>query len=212
MSIVEQIQLAARQVTTHQLLVSWLEGYKRPNDKIQDLVRKGILIPLKKGLYAAGPSLKSGSPERFLIGNHVLGPSYISMDSALSFHGLIPERVYETMSATTKSARVFDTPLGRFSYVHLALPYYSFGTHSVKIGENQHVLMASKEKALCDKIISTKGLLLRSMSQAERYLISDLRMDEAALNEFDTTLMQTWLEHVQKAESISTVIKMIEKL
>ncbi len=212
MGIVEQIRLAARQVITHQLLVSWLTGYKRPNDKIQDLVRKGLLITLKKGLYAAGPSLHSGGPERFLIGNHILGPSYISMDSALSFHGLVPERIYETTSVTTKSTRVFDTPLGRFSYVHLPLPYYAFGIYSVELGDDQHALIASKEKALCDKIVSTKGLLLRSMTQAEHFLLENLRMDETSLVEFDTKRMETWLAHAQKAESIAAVIKVIEKV
>jgi predicted transcriptional regulator of viral defense system len=58
-------------------------------------LRDGLIIPVKKGLYIAGPALNSGKPEPFLLANHILGPSYISLETALAYHGFIPERVYE---------------------------------------------------------------------------------------------------------------------
>src|SRR5688572_9123494 len=104
MSITENLKAFSGQLITHQLLRSLLKDYKRPNDKIHELQKSGILQPLKKGLYIAGPSLNTNRlPEPLLIANHILGPSYVSADTALSYYGLIPERVYEITSMTTKA-------------------------------------------------------------------------------------------------------------
>ncbi|GLU51464.1 hypothetical protein Dfri01_09250 [Dyadobacter frigoris] len=115
------------------------------------------------------------------MANHILGPSYVSFESALSFYGFIPEQVYEVSSATTKAARCFDTSLGRFTFIHLSLPYYSLGIKSVVLGDRQFALMATPEKAVCDKIVATPGVILRSEISAAGYLLEDLRMDESQL-------------------------------
>src|SRR3546814_12610637 len=77
-------------------------------------------------------------PEPFLLANHIFGPSYVSVETALSYYGLIPERVYETTSMTTQAPRKFNTPLGTFTYTRLPLPYYAFGTRSVKLANDQY--------------------------------------------------------------------------
>src|SRR4051812_41377652 len=118
----------ANQPLSHQLLVSILKGYQRPNDKIYQLAKEGVIQPVKKGLYIAGPALNiDRRPEPFLLANHILGPSYVSVETALSHHGLIPERVYEIASMTTQAPRKFNTSLGLFTYTRLPLPYYAFG-------------------------------------------------------------------------------------
>jgi predicted transcriptional regulator of viral defense system len=53
----------------------------------------GTLESIKKGLYIAGSGLHSARPESSLMANHILGPSYVSMDTALAFYGLVPERM-----------------------------------------------------------------------------------------------------------------------
>jgi predicted transcriptional regulator of viral defense system len=82
-----------------------LKDYKRPNDKINTLKSEGLLESIKKGLYIAGPKIASAKPENSLLANHILGPSYVSVDTALSYYGLIPERVHEIASMTTKASR-----------------------------------------------------------------------------------------------------------
>ena len=79
------------------------------------------------------------------IANHLLGPSYVSIDSALTFHGLIPERVYSVTSMTTKVSRAFDTPIGLFTYIQLPLPYYAFGINMVGLTNEQYAMIASPE-------------------------------------------------------------------
>ena len=159
----EAIREYEEQPITKQLLFDLLKEYKRPYDKITELVKQGILAPVKRGIYVPGPNLNVIIPESFLLANHLLGPSYISMESALSHWGLIPERVYEISSVTTQNSKIYKTSVGRFSYIHVPLPYYSFGIQQVELTKKQRVMMATPEKALCDKIITTPGILLRSI-------------------------------------------------
>lgn len=212
MEINRLIGIHAEQPLPHQLLMSWLRGYKRPNDKISVLKAQGILEPLKKGLYIAGSAVTDKKPDVMLIANHLLGPSYVSMETALSYYGLIPERVYETSSMTTKASRSFNTVMGLFTYTRLSLPYYSFGLQMLRLPSNQYAIIASPEKALCDKIVTTSGLTLRGIRNAYHYLVDDMRIDESALKDLNTNMIKEWLNDAPKRNSLLMVVKMIEQL
>jgi len=212
MEISDYITDYATQPITHQLLTSILKNYKRPNDKIRALRADGLLQSLKKGLYVAGPNIRSSKPENRLLANHIYGPSYVSMDTALAYYGLIPERVYEIASMTTKPSKTFHTPVGTFSYTHLPLPYYAFGLNMIRLSDTQCAIIASPEKALCDKIIGTSGILLRSTVQARDYLVDDLRMDETALQSLNLAAIRTWLDDAPKKDSLQLLLKTIEAL
>lgn len=213
MNLQQSIRRYAGQPITHQLLMALLQNYKRPNDKVHALVNDGILISLKRGIYITGSELPNEPrPEPFLVANHLLGPSYVSLDTALSYHGLIPERVYEIASVTTKVARSFKTPMGLFSYTRLGLPYYAFGIQQVQLADQQCAMIASPEKALFDKIVTTSGIVLRSTKAAGHYLLEDLRMDEESLKTLNVAEMTSWLDDAPKKDSLSMVVKMIENL
>lgn len=212
MDIAQIIRSYASQPITHQLLMSLLSAYKRPNDKIHSLVNKGILESIKKGIYIAGPRLNTVKPEPFLMANHLLGPSYVSLDAALSFHGLIPERVYEISSVTTKASRKFITSMGTFSYTQLPLPYYSFGIEQLRLADNQYAMIATPEKAIFDKVITTPGLILRSEKSTKSYLLDSLRMEEETLRTLNTIIMEQWVPNATKKSSLLNVIKTINSL
>jgi hypothetical protein len=212
MNIYQGLQTYSSQPLTHQLLLSMLKGYKRPNDKVHELLKQGLLQSVRKGLYIAGPSIKAPKPEPFLLANHILGPSYVSLDSALSYHGLIPERVYEVSSMTTKASRKFHTPAGIFTYTHLQLPYYSFGIQQTKLSDEQYAMIALPEKALFDKIATTAGIVLRSQKSAMSYLTEDLRIDEDSLKELNTKMMLEWLRDAPKSDSLLMIVKTINTL
>ena len=193
--------------------MSIFKDYERPNDKIYQLAKEGVILSIKKGLYVVGPALNSERrPEPFLLANHILGPSYVSAETALSYHGLIPERVYEIASMTTQAPRKFNTPLGTFTYTRLPLPYYAFGIRSEKLADDQYAMVASREKALCDKIITTSGLLLRSRKAAKEFLLENMRMDEDALRQLNTKEMTSWIKGSLKEESLSMVVNAIQEL
>lgn len=210
------IQAALRELSnqplTHQLLVGLLKDYKRPNDKILSLKADGLIEPIKKGLYIVGRSLGAERPESALLANHILGPSYVSMESAFAHYGLIPEKVFAVTSMTTKAFRKFQTNIGLYTYTNLPLPYYAFGLATVSLSKDQQAIMAIPEKALCDKIATTAGITLRSQSSARDYVFGNLRMEEEDLAKFDLNAMLSWLENAPKRESLEMLIKMIEKI
>jgi len=212
MEFKETIQKYAEQPITRQALFALLKDYKRPYDKINELVKQQILLPVKRGIYIPGANLKMAKPEPFLLANHLLGPSYVSMDSALSYWGFIPEKVFEISSATIKLNKIYNTPVGRFSYTSLPLPYYSFGIQKVALTKKQIVLIASPEKALCDKILTTSGILLRSSKQAMKFLTDDLRIDEQALRKINVAEINNWIIDAPKKESLNILTTTLKKL
>jgi len=212
MGFEHQIRKYAEQPLTSQMLLGELKDYARPYDKINDLVKKGSLIQLRRGLYIPGDDLHLARPTPFLIANHLYGPSYVSIDSALSYWGLIPEKVFEIISCTIRPNRRMKTTVGRFTYLQMPLPYYSFGIERMSLTDRQTILMASPEKALCDKIISTPGILFRSHKQVLDYLIEDLRIDEYGLKELDLAEITRWLPSCKKRNSIALMLKSLLKL
>ncbi|MCF8424658.1 MAG: hypothetical protein K9H41_09960 [Bacteroidia bacterium] len=194
------------------LMLEILKDYKRPNDKISEWVKSGQLLSIRRGLYIPGLESDLPVPEPFLIANHLRGPSYVSLEAALSYWGFIPERVYEITSVTMKTAKKYNTPAGRFSYQHLPSPYYSFGIESIELTPKQNALIASREKAVCDKVIFTSGITLRSTRQTKDFLIEDLRMDENMLKKLDTTIIHSWLSDAPKKNSLEMLIKTLNEL
>lgn len=197
---------------THSILSEVLAEYRRPNDKISQLLQSGQLISLRRGLYVPGPDLDLPTPHHFLIANHLRGPSYVSLETALSHWGMIPERVYTISSATLKTSKEYQTEMGRFEYRYLPSPYYAFGLRSVQLSERQVVLIASPEKALCDKIVLTSGINLRSMTQTQSFLFDDLRLDEEAVFNLDAVTISTWLDDAPKSSSLEMLLKTLQRL
>lgn len=212
METILELQQFANHPIPHFLLVNLLEGYKSPNDKIHDLTKSGFLVPIKKGLYILGPKFSAVTPEPFLIANQIYGPSYISMDSALAHYGMIPEKVFEISSVTTKPSRTFKNSMGVFSFMSLPVPYYSLGIESVEVAHQQNILIASREKALTDKIITSRGLILRSVKNVREYLIENLRIDYSELKELDIKLINSWIPYCPKKTTIKLLIKTLKIL
>lgn len=208
----DAIEPFAGQPLTRQILLDVLSGYKRPFDKISELTREGMLVPVKRGFFVPGPKLKMAGPDPFLVANVMYGPSYVSLESALLHWGMIPEKVAETVSVTTRPTRQFKTPVGRFEYIRMPLPYYAFGLRHVSLTSTQHVLMASPEKALCDKIVATAGIFLRSKKQAVEFLRDDLRISQTTTGELNTALLEEWIPRSPKSSSILMLTRALRSL
>jgi len=104
------------EVFDYQVLLNALAGYRKPRDKITRLLASGAVVRVKKGLYCFGEAFRKEPLSREYLANLIYGPSYVSLEYALSHHGLIPERVETVTSMTTRRSRHFDTPFGTFSY------------------------------------------------------------------------------------------------
>lgn len=195
-----------------QVLLGLLRGYNRPYDKIMEMVNQGILVQLRRGLYMTSPLVSKITPEPFLIANHLYGPSYISLDSALFHWGLIPDRVFEISSVTPKISKKSMVQNVVYSYTHLPIAYSPLGIQSISLTKTQTVLIASPEKALCDKVITTAGINLRSRQQALAFLVEDLRIEKDQLRELNTIEMTSWLPVCPKSKSIQLLIETLSAL
>ena len=165
-------------------MMAALSGYAKPHQKITSLLRQGVIVRVKKGLYVFGEDYRQRPYSRELLANLIYGPSFISLDYALSYHGLIPERVEQVTSVTSKRGRKFDTPVGTFVYRPVPQGSFHLGMNQIEIGEISF-LLASPERALADKAREDRAARVRSLGEVETYLFSDLRVDRSAFLEMD---------------------------
>lgn len=196
----------------HSTLLSYLDNYKNPNDKIKLMIKNKEITRVKQSLYVLGDIYRDKSVSKGLLANLIYGPSYVSMDYALSFYGLIPERVYEISSMTTKMVKDYDTPFGRFTYIKSPTCIYSKGITIEQNKDGTSFMIASLEKALCDKLIFTKKLGITSVSAMSEYLIDDLRIDVDALNGFDLDVVEQCMSCGYKVKLLRHLHKAIMKM
>jgi predicted transcriptional regulator of viral defense system len=179
-----------RDIFDYQQLQECLRDYAKPRDKISMLLRRGHIVRIKKGLYVFGDSYRRAPASRELMANLIYGPSYISMEYALGFHGLIPERVESVTSATTGQSRQFSTPFGVFTYRKLAPARYANGAELVKSGEATF-LIATPEKALIDLVWADKRFNSGTPAELASYLEEDLRIDAKRLAKLNRNRLRT---------------------
>ena len=165
----------------YQVLIDVLRGYEHPRDKITALLRQGVIIRVKKGIYVFGEKYSRGPFSREVLANMIYGPSYVSLDYALHYHGLIPERVEAVTSVTSGRGRRFSTPVGLFIYRMVPLRAYQIGIDQVQIEGGRPFLIATPEKALADKIHDDRGTGIRTQEEMREYLLKNLRVDPESM-------------------------------
>jgi predicted transcriptional regulator of viral defense system len=173
----------------YQTLLQALRQYAHPRDRVTRLLASGAIVRVKKGLYVFGPSYRRQPYSLALLANLISGPSYVSFEQALSDYGLIPERVTTITSATFGKARTFNTPVGRFTYRPVPRHVFWIGVTLVDVDPNRAVLVASREKALCDTIVASRTLDGRSPRALRTALADDLRIDMDQLTALDAAVV-----------------------
>jgi hypothetical protein len=163
----------------------WVGG--TPNRQfalLKRALKSGEVIRVHRGLYCLAPKYLRRKPDPLVFAQWIHGPSYISLETALSYHGWIPEAVYAITSATMDRAREFETPVGHFSYKRIPQKiFYSEVTRIEKqdgnepgIRAGESFLMASPLKALADYVYAHR---LDWASAGP--VIKSLRVDESSL-------------------------------
>lgn len=112
-------------------------------------VSAGRLYQLRRGLYALAPPFQRVKPHPFLVANRLVRGSYVSLQAALAYYGLIPEAVPVVTSVTTGRPGRWATPLGSYEYRHVRTGLF-FGYRLTEISPGQHAFIATPEKALLD--------------------------------------------------------------
>ena len=96
----------------------------------------GKIIQLRRGLYTVAPPNQLVHPHSYVIANHLVWASYISLHTALSHYDLIPEHVAVVTSVTTGRPGMWQNPYGHFSYQHIQ-PALFFGFHYRQVTQTQ---------------------------------------------------------------------------
>lgn len=113
---------------------------------LKESVRNGLFTRVKKGIYI----LNANPPSAFELANILFTPSYVSLESALSFYRLIPETVYSISSITPKYPIGINAFNRQFIYSKIQKELF-FGYAPISIGSSgKKILIAEKEKALLD--------------------------------------------------------------
>lgn len=147
-------------------------------------VSSGRLVQLRRGLYALAPPYRKTEPHPFLVANRLVLGSYVSLQSALAHHSLIPEYVPVITSVTTGRPQHRENPFGSFEFRHSS-PGRLTGYRVEKMGGGQEALVATPAKALADLIHLVPGA--DSAAYLSELRLANLeKLDPAAL--FQPTL------------------------
>lgn len=202
MRIEQQLQQFNNIPFSRSSLLSVLHGYSRLNDKIAKLAGAGVLVPLKKGMYVLGPEWRRAPLSLPLIANNLYGPSCVSLEWALAWHGLIPEGVFGVTSVTSRRTKLYETPIGHFSYQHIDDSLVYLGARLETVGEGASCLIAGPTKALCDTVLLTRNLRLFSASAMRVFLEEDLRIDRDSFEGVELDVVDSYLKAGHKAALI----------
>jgi hypothetical protein len=155
-------------------------------------VKENLLIRLKREFYLISSKIQKKKPEAFEIAQLLYGPSYISFESALNFHGWIPEAVFVINSACSKRTKKFENFLGIFTYYNIPISIFHIGVSSYhkELNEDKIIfLMADPWKALADYIYIKKRSWPNIIA-----LVEDLRIELDIIRYSDLTLLQKLTE------------------
>lgn len=117
--------------------------------RLNEWQSKGYLTKIRQGFYKFSHQ-KTDAHFLFHSANKIYDPSYISLETALSHHGLIPEGVFSVSSVTTRNTTTFTTPIGEFTYRNIKSKAF-FG-YAIIRQNNISAVIAEPEKALLDFI------------------------------------------------------------
>ena len=197
----------------YQTLLDTVQGYASPRMKISTMLANGEIIRVKKGLYIRGETYRRRPFCRELLANLIYGPSYLSLEYALHYHGLTPERAETLTSVTCGRSRIFETPVGSFSYRMIPLEAFRTSMDRIELGDGRSFLIAIPEKALADRIVADRGTGLSTQKELHDYLLSSLRIDPGILRNLDPARIADIARHYRsrRLKLLSDLINRLRK-
>lgn len=136
---------------------------------LKNWMNKGYLTMIRRGLYALAEM--KNKTDAMTFATKIYAPSYISMETALSFYGIIPEAVFTETSVTTKKTKTFKTPVGNFSYQKIKKE--AFGGFETRKQAGTSFNLALPEKALIDFLYLNRNILNGSHEQFLGYRFNE---------------------------------------
>jgi predicted transcriptional regulator of viral defense system len=119
-------------------------------------IKSGKVIQWRRGLYSLAPLYQKETPHPFVIANHLQSASYVSLQSALSYYGMIPDVAQAVTSIASGRSEKLTNPLGSFIFRHMK-PVAFFGYTLIPLTAKQNAIIAEPEKALLDLLYLQPG-------------------------------------------------------
>ncbi len=170
----------------YQILIAWPKNYITDVDLslvidgsdasrygiINRAIKQGFLIHIRRGLYVISLPERRGRVDLFELSQMIYGPSFVSLESALLYHNVIPEGVYDITSVTTNRSIEFKTPIGLFSFRRIPKIHFLLGVERIEQNAISY-FMAKPWRAIADLIYLNKKDWSNLNSMCE-----DMRIDE----------------------------------
>lgn len=206
-------KLPGPEITTSMLLGA-LSEYKDARGKINSLSKKGLIQPLKQGVYLVSSDLGFRPYSKEILAQLIYGPSYISLETALSHYGFISERVTTTTSICMGRGKTFSTAIGDFAYHNIKKSLYPLGVELKEVFEGAFCQYASPEKALLDFIhIKEKKGEFKNQKEYFKYITESYRLDlNSVENKISLKNLQTMAEKYPFRHTEWFVSELIRKL
>jgi len=163
------------------------------DNKRYGLVKRAIvtgeILQIRRGLYCLSPKYFKRKIDPLVLALRIYGPSYISLEFALSWHNWIPEATYSITSVSMNKSKAFDTPIGRFYYTRVPQQFLYAGVDRVEKGENV-IFVARPVKALADYVYVYK----KDWSDLKP-VIESMRIEEADLQSIHSTEIEEIIDN-----------------
>lgn len=193
-------------VFLNQQLTQYYGDIANKYQKIRSEIAKNRIVKVRRGVYS-----NNVHADRLCIANKLLDDSYISFDYALYYYGLIPEKVTTITSATHGKNRknVIVTEYDKFTYKDISLNAFYEGLICIVDEGNNYVRMASKEKALCDKLSLIPQI--RTIKEMGELLFDDLRIDIEEFKQLNFNEILR-LATLYKKPTLNTLVRFVRKV
>lgn len=138
------------------------------------------------------PPYRKTEPHPFVLAASLHAPSHVSLESALAYHGLIPEAVYQVASVTVARSREFTTRLGVFSFHRVPTLSPRAGVEALVVARNAWAFVATPLRAIADLVYLNKEISWKRNGM--NYLTESLRIEEDDLRDMSFDRLDEILE------------------
>jgi hypothetical protein len=175
------LEKAVRGVFTRPEVACWIGGSPdRQFSLLKRAMAAGEVVRIHRGLYCLATRYLRQKIDPLVLAQQIYGPSYISLETALSYHSWIPEAVYAVTSTSLDRSREFETPMGHFSFTRVPQKTFYAEVARVEKEDGGSFLLASPLKALADYVYAH-----RCDWNSARPVVESLRVDESSLAAVD---------------------------
>ena len=183
------LERAERGVFTREQAAVWV-GSRGP--RLDGLLKRAVasreIWRIHRGLYCLSDRYAQGRINPLELAQRIHGPSYISLETALSHHGWIPEAVHAVTSATLGRSRTLDTPVGLFSFTRVPQRGFLSGVRRTSVDGGGAFFLATALKALADLVYSQRCDWRSAAPVVESLRVEDESLAELTGEQFDEVI------------------------